>query len=148
MRLFAFANVLGIVLLIHNSATKTNVERFWDYVDVLKDCAKENGISIESYAYASKKNNTDGIYEKSKCVEACMFKSHKITCRAILMKRISQMRPDGTIDMEKAIEHLLTGNPGEKRDLMKKNIESCEIPNGDNECEVAHTMVKCALGYD
>ncbi|OXU16757.1 hypothetical protein TSAR_014502 [Trichomalopsis sarcophagae] len=136
MRLFAFAHVLGIVLLIHNSATKTNEERFWDYVDVLKDCAKENGISIESYAYASKKNNTDGIYEKSKCVEACMFKSHKI------------MRPDGTIDMEKAIEHLLTGNPGEKRDLMKKNIEACEIPNGDNECEVAHTMVKCALGYD
>lgn len=35
------------------------------------------------------------------------------------------MKPTGRIDLKKALEHLLTGEPGIQRDIMKSNIEYC-----------------------
>ena len=53
-------------------------------MDVLTNCTIQNGITVEKYAHATKDNNTDGVYDKTKCVDACMFKVHKIVSPTIL----------------------------------------------------------------
>nr|QGW50313.1 odorant-binding protein 18 [Chouioia cunea] len=131
MQLFDVACILGIVVIIN---ALSNEQRYDNYIAVLKNCLKELGLSEEVYAYASVINNTDGAYDKAKCADLCMFKALKI------------MKPDGHIDLEKALEHLLSGEPGVQRDIMKTNIETCSKKKEDNDCDTAHNMMTCAVG--
>ena len=37
------------------------------------------------------------------------------------------MKPNGTVDLGLAMEHLLTGKPGTEREEMRKKIENCDV---------------------
>ncbi|XP_011505182.1 PREDICTED: uncharacterized protein LOC105367999 [Ceratosolen solmsi marchali] len=121
---------------ISSSTSKTkavsNEAQYPDYMEVLQNCTKENKITLERYIQASKTRNNNADIE---CVDACMFKIYKI------------LNPDGTIDLQKAIEHLVTNRPGVQRDVMQKNIELCSMKKEDNECHTARNLMNCALGH-
>ncbi|XP_058797591.1 uncharacterized protein LOC131667867 isoform X2 [Phymastichus coffea] len=131
MRLYGHVFILGITAIV---SALSNEQRYDSYVAVLKNCLKEHGLTEEIYAYASATNNTDGAYDKAKCADLCMFKSLKI------------IKSDGYIDLEKALEHLLSGEPGVQRDIMRTNIEKCSKKKEDNDCDTAHNMMMCAVG--
>ena len=61
-------------------------EKFYKYL--LNKCTKENNITTEQYIYASKKNNSNGMYEKAKCADACMFGTLQIVRKIFSYKSL------------------------------------------------------------
>ncbi|XP_023247020.1 general odorant-binding protein 56a-like, partial [Copidosoma floridanum] len=110
-----------------------NEERRRLYLEVIANCTKEVGITFEDYALSFINNDTKGIYEKVKCVNACMFKAHGI------------MRPNGTINAEKAVEHLLSSKLGVDVHVLHDIIIECSEGKGENDCDTAQKLMDCVI---
>uniref|UniRef100_A0ABD2XA77 Uncharacterized protein n=1 Tax=Trichogramma kaykai TaxID=54128 RepID=A0ABD2XA77_9HYME len=119
--------------LLTATTTAPEINRNEYYHGLLNNCSRAQNISVEQYIYASARNNTNGVWELAKCVDECMLKT------------LSVMKPDGKVDMDLAMEHLLWGEPGLQRNATKSAIENCHI-TGLDDCNAAHNLMVCALG--
>nr|QDJ95955.1 odorant-binding protein 12 [Encarsia formosa] len=145
MQLFDVLPILAVSAVLvrafpsHHANTTTesylHLNRGLIYYGTLVNCSNEHNITVENYLWASEKNNTNGSFEQSKCVDACMLRALEI------------LKTDGTINLEKAFEHLLTSRPDIKHETLRENIESCN-PKGQDECEIAYKMMVCAFLKD
>ncbi|XP_014222041.1 uncharacterized protein LOC106649250 isoform X3 [Trichogramma pretiosum] len=102
-------------LLTAATTTAPEINRNEYYHGLLNNCSRAQNITVEQYIYASARNNTNGVWELAKCVDECMLKT------------LSVMKPDGKVDMDLAMEHLLWGEPGLQRNTTKSAIENCHI---------------------